>query len=1030
MDDGSALMTTSPSAICTITTVSYQRQAACLLASYLRHHPGGRCYLLHVDGVQPEPALDRPEIVRLELAALGVPELASMQARYNMFEFCNALKPFFLQHLFETTAHDQLCYFDGDILFFDSLTDAVWEELRTCAILLTPHLVQLPDDDPNLIWRDQAVLQHGVFNAGFIGLRRSVDAGRFLAWWGDRTRRLGQKKLEEGLNCDQRWLDLLPGFALDLRVSRHPGLNAAYWNLHERQFTQVGGGFLVNGQPLIFYHFSGYAPYLPNAIARNWTRFTLGNRPDLRPLFAIYRQALQAAQQPFSPPQPVTGSQHPSRLSAVSEEVALQTDRSPEQDGSSPQVSVVIPAYNAALYLRTAIDSVLAQTLADVEIIVVDDGSSDDTANVAASFGERVRLLRQRNAGVSAARNRGIEAARGDYLAFLDADDWYLLPSKLASQAAILSARPEVGIVHSGWLLVDEHGDAKVERRPWQRVPVLDLRGWLLWQPVLPSAMMMRRTALLEVGGFDPGLSHEEDLDVALRLTLAGYATAWLEEVTVAYRQHGGNATRRVAETETDVRIVLDRVFARDDLPAQASAIAPRARFDALMWLALQYYRAQAFADMARLLRATLPYAAGTSPATTLLAWLSRFEFTLREVYGERLNAYALSQRPEWQALVQSQVIGPTSEQVSARQGPVRLEAMQRSPAQAQRPSESAVSPAPIPHSPAEPKLDLTGVLARDYGSHRSGWPFAMHSLMPLQRDGGIWVDAFVEHTFGKSPPAEQTPYCRPWIGFMHNPPHMPEWFLYGQSPQSILANEAFRTSLPECLGLFCLSDYHAGWLQERLDVPIAVVRLPTAEPTVSFSLERFFGNPTKRIVQIGAWLRKLNAIYFLPVRRLKRTIMHQHRPYIDELIAKERSVLHLQPDEIGVETLPFADDAQYDELLASNLVFLELYDSSANNVIVECLVRATPVLVNPLPAVVEYLGKDYPFYFHNRMQAARKAEDLALIEATHRYLLQHPLRSQLGGDAFLRSVAESEMYRRLSTQDVTVRAESVAGGC
>ena len=1022
-------MTTSSVAICTITTASHQRQAACLLESYLQHHPGGRCYVLHVDGVQPEPMLDRPEIVRLELAALRVPGVASMRARYNMFEFCNALKPFLLKHLFETTAHDRLCYYDGDIFFFGSSQAAVWDELRSCAILLTPHLVHVPGGVPDLIWRDLAVLQHGVFNAGFIGLRRGVDAGHFLDWWGDRTRRLGQKKLEEGLNCDQRWLDLLPGFDLALRVSRHPGLNAAYWNLHERQFKLVDGGFQVNDQPLVFYHFSGYAPDRPDAITRNWTKFTFDNRPDLLPLFARYRQALQEAQQPFALPQPVAGSQHPSRPAAASQAVALPTGRSPDQDGPSPQVSVIIPAYNAGPYLRTAIDSVLAQTLADVEIIVVDDGSNDDTANIAASFGERVRLLRQDNAGVSAARNRGIEAARADFVAFLDADDWYLLPTKLASQAALLAARPEVGIVHSGWRLVNEQGDVKAERRPWQRVPVLDLQGWLLWQPALPSAMMVRRQALAQVGGFDPRLAHAEDIDLALRLTLAGYATAWLEEVTVAYRQHGSSATRRVAETEIDVHIVMDRFFARSDLPAQAHAIAPRVRFGVLMWLALQYYRAQAFADMARVLRATLPYASGASPAAMLLTWLDNLEFTLREDYGERLNAYALCQRPEWQAMVQSHVIGPAPEQASVRQGPVRLAALTRPPALTWRPSSLAVSPEPGPQSPAEPKLDLSGALGRDYGRHRSGWAFALQSLMPLHCDDGIWVDAFPEHTFGDSPPTAQSPHRRPWIGFMHNPPRMPEWFVYNQSPQSLLSNKAFQASLPDCLGLFCLSDYHAGWLRERLDVPIAVVRHPTVEPTVSFSLDRFFANPTKRIVQIGAWLRKLNAIYFLPVRRLKRTIMHQHRPYIDELIAQERSIFHLQPDETGVETLPFVDDAQYDELLAGNIVFMELYDSSANNVIVECIVRATPVLVNPLPAVVEYLGREYPFYSHNRMQAARKAEDMALIAETHGYLLQHPLRLLLSGDAFLRAVAGSEVYRRLPAHGVTVPAGSSAGG-
>ena len=285
---------------------------------------------------------------------------------------------------------------------------------------------------------------------------------------------------------------------------------------------------------------------------------------------------------------------------------------------------------------------------------------------------------------------------------------------------------------------------------------------------------------------------------------------------------------------------------------------------------------------------------------------------------------------------------------------------------------------------------------------------------MPLHRDGGVLVDAFTEHTFGNPGPSAVRPHTRPWIGFLHNPPNMPEWFVFNQSPQRLLANDAFRASLPHCVGMFCLSDYHAAWWRERLDCPVAVVRLPNDRPVVDFSIERFAANPRKRIVQAGAWLRRLHSIYYLPVTRLTRTIVHQHRPYIDDLIATERRLYQLRPDESSVETLPFLDDEQYDDLLASNVVYLDLYDSSANNVVVECLGRATPVLVNPLPAVVEYLGPDYPLYFSGRGQAARKAEDPALIDAAHRYLVTHPLRQALTGEAFARAVAASPVYRRL----------------
>jgi len=100
--------------------------------------------------------------------------------------------------------------------------------------------------------------------------------------------------------------------------------------------------------------------------------------------------------------------------------------------------------------------------------------------------------------------------------------------------------------------------------------------------------------------------------------------------------------------------------------------------------------------------------------------------------------------------------------------------------------------------------------------------------------------------------------------------------------------------------------------------------------------------------------------------------------------------------------------------LLSQNIAFLHLYDSSANNALIECIARATPVLINPLPAVLEYLGPDYPFYFHTLAEAARKAEDTSLVLAAHEYLRQPALRQKLTGEYFLRSLVHSEIYRQL----------------
>jgi glycosyltransferase involved in cell wall biosynthesis len=686
-------------------------------------------------------------------------------------------------------------------------------------------------------------------------------------------------------------------------------------------------------------------------------------------------------------------------------------------------VSVIMPARNAARHIAAAIESALAQSIEDSEIIVIDDGSTDDTAAIAGRFaaarGERVRVIRQAQAGVSAARNRGIDTARGRYIAFLDADDWFLSPTKLADQAAILDARPEVGIVHSGWRRVGADGEPLTESRPWMRAPVLDLEGWLLWQAALPSAMMMRRDALTAVGGFDVTLAHLEDIDLALRITLEGYATAWLEQVTTAYRQHGANSTRRLDESAAATRIVLDRFFARRDLPSGVQALAGAARAGAFRWLAVQYCRAGAWADAIRMLQAALPFVPGSSSGVALLALLDGVESTLREQFDAPLDAYALMSQPGWQALVRTHILGRSIHEATRPitpfpYGPGRREAQKSRPSTPalRDPADATIRPLAIDTSAVEPRLDLSAALAGDYGRHRSGWAYALRSLKPLHRDGGVFVDAFTEHTFGnhEQPP----PHQHPWIGFLHNPPNMPKWFVYNQSPQQLLANEAFQASLPHCLGMFCLSEYTARWWRERIDRPVDVVHLPTDRSSAEFSMEGFAANVEKRVVQVGSWLRRLHSIHYLPVTRLKRAIVHQHKPYIDNLMRTERQQYRLEADG-RVERLPFLEDEQYDELFARNIMYLDLYDSSANNVVVECLERTTPLLVNPLPAVVEYLGPDYPFYFTRRVQAARKAENLSLIEATHRYLVARSLQVPLSGEAFAQAVARSSVYQRLA---------------
>lgn len=192
---------------------------------------------------------------------------------------------------------------------------------------------------------------------------------------------------------------------------------------------------------------------------------------------------------------------------------------------TNPLVSVVIPAYNAASYIARAVDSVLAQTYPWREILVVNDGSTDATARVLAAYGDAIQALHQANAGAGSARNRGLRAARGEFVAFLDADDRWL-PDKLARQVKTLTANPSIGFCSTRTRVETPDG---ARLNDWS-CPVPDktvLHALFLNPGAIPgsaSGVMVRRRLFEEVGLFDEHL-RQEDTDLWFRLAAAtGYA--------------------------------------------------------------------------------------------------------------------------------------------------------------------------------------------------------------------------------------------------------------------------------------------------------------------------------------------------------------------------------------------------------------------------------------------------------------------------------------------------------------------------
>lgn len=282
-------------------------------------------------------------------------------------------------------------------------------------------------------------------------------------------------------------------------------------------------------------------------------------------------------------------------------------------------VSVTIPVYNGAEYVSDAIQSVLAQTYEAWELCVVDDGSTDETPRVLREFAAhpRVRIIRQVNRGVSAARNAGIAASAAPFLAFLDADDVWV-PVNLARKVAYLISHPDVALVHSAVAIVD------AALQPTGRV-VRGRSGEVLeplllgLEPVVngPSSVLARRSIIMELGGFDETLSTSADWDLWVRLA-ARHPIAHLDEALVCYRLRGtASMHRNIRAMEHDKFLAYAKAFTAPQ-PPEIARLRRRCYANLHMTLAGSYAHAgewgQALSHAGRSLLthpSRLPYALG-----------------------------------------------------------------------------------------------------------------------------------------------------------------------------------------------------------------------------------------------------------------------------------------------------------------------------------------------------------------------------------------------------------------------------------
>jgi glycosyltransferase involved in cell wall biosynthesis len=225
------------------------------------------------------------------------------------------------------------------------------------------------------------------------------------------------------------------------------------------------------------------------------------------------------------------------------------------------KVSVIIPNYNYGRFLRQAIQSALGQSLKPHEVIVVDDGSTDDSNEILRSFGDQIIAVEQENSGVGAARNKGAEIASGDLLAFLDADD-YWHSDKLKKQVRKFESDTEIGFVHCGLTNVDENGAYVDDYLAGDEGRVAD--RLLRFQPVvIATTVIVRRDVFLKIGGYDtsPDLHPSEDWDLCYRLSRET-KLGFVREPLHYYRHHGQGGHTNIERMERAMLIAYKKAFA------------------------------------------------------------------------------------------------------------------------------------------------------------------------------------------------------------------------------------------------------------------------------------------------------------------------------------------------------------------------------------------------------------------------------------------------------------------------------------
>jgi hypothetical protein len=311
-------------------------------------------------------------------------------------------------------------------------------------------------------------------------------------------------------------------------------------------------------------------------------------------------------------------------------------------------------------------------------------------------------------------------------------------------------------------------------------------------------------------------------------------------------------------------------------------------------------------------------------------------------------------------------------------------------------------------------KLKICNPIYWDH--HRGGWMDVLRLMADrLHAPDGVRFISAVENLFKPSYGVGSGPIRDPWVGFVHKIPHFSlpnrqvKPYAHFLDLDHLTKLEEWKESLEHCLGLWTLTEYQRQFLlDKRLGISVERLFYPASQPLKLFSFDAFLRNRSKKLLFVGVYLRNFQAFYDLPVMGYEKILL-VGSTWIEVVmnnleVRKNSSVIALER----------ASDMDYDDLLHNNLVFLNLFDAVAVTTVIECIARGTPILINRIGAVSEYLGSDYPLYYTSLEEAAEKARSLDLIHAATVFLANSAVKTKLTPEYFIEALQNTDIYQGL----------------